>query len=69
MINLVRVVQNDKKHLIPENYKFCPRYNHDNVKLKCVIDENCKCSGVDNSSIIKKIKNNTFILQCNYWCD
>jgi len=69
MINLVRAVQNNKNQLIPENYEFCPRYNHDSVKLKCIANKECKCMGIDDSSVIKKIGDNKFLIQCNYWCD
>lgn len=69
IIHLIKVLKNNINQLIPEDYKTCPRYNHDQIKLKCVTDKNNKCMGVDNNSIVKNIDKEKFILQCNYWCD
>lgn len=64
----MKVIQDKRFNLYPENYEFCPRFKHDGIKLFCV-KKNGKCFGVDNNSIIKNIKDNKFLLQCNYLCD
>ena len=66
---LVVALQNEWNQLFPKDYNNCPRYNHDGIKIKCIASKTCVCMGIDEESIVRKIGDKRYIVQCNYWCD